>query len=262
MFLKVLGGEFLKLRRCPILWATLAAWLFMGSIAGLFLWIVSNPGVAESLGLIGQKANFAAGDLSADWAGLEAMVGQMAGLGGMILYSVIVAWIFGREYAEGTAKNMLGLPLPRLWFTLSKLAASAAWMFVLTLVVIAETLALGHALGLPGFSPAAFLSWSAWVLSVTALILALGPAVAFAAVAGKGYMAPLGYTMLTLVAGTVLGATGWARWCPWSIVPMYSGAAGPRAGEIGAPSVAVMCLFFAAGLAATALREARADNLQ
>lgn len=261
-FIRVLGAEFLKLKRCPIVLITLIAWLFMGSIAGLFLWIVSHPGMAASLGLIGQKASFAAGDLSADWPGLLAMVGQMGGLGGMILYSVIVSWLFGREYAEGTAKNLMALPLPRPYFALSKLLVSAAWMLGLTLVAVAQAVVTGRLLGLGGFSAPDFLSWAARSFAATLMVLSLGPSVALIATVGKGYMAPLGFTIMTLVVGTVIGATDWARWCPWSIVPLYSGAAGPRAAEVGAASLAVLVFFCAACLAALVLRDARADNVQ
>src|SRR5665811_658605 len=66
---------------------------------------------AESLGLLGTKADLAG--LEANWAAYFEFLTQMAGIAGMILLSVIASYVFGREYAEGTAKNMLALSVPR-----------------------------------------------------------------------------------------------------------------------------------------------------
>jgi ABC-2 type transport system permease protein len=70
----------------------------------------------------------------------------------MLLLSFIVANAFGREYAEGTAKNLLALPVGRHWIVLAKFAVAATWWLVLVVAVLAEAFVVGLALGLPGFS--------------------------------------------------------------------------------------------------------------
>ncbi len=58
----------------------------------------------------------------------------------MLLLPFIVAYLFGREYDDATAKNMLALPVARHWFVVAKLVVAAVWWFVLVVVVLAEAL--------------------------------------------------------------------------------------------------------------------------
>jgi ABC-type transport system involved in multi-copper enzyme maturation permease subunit len=130
-FAKVLSTEFRKLRRAGITWVTFAAYGILPMVGGLFTYILKDPEGAKRLGLLGQKASFAAA--SADWPGYLGFLGSMAAVGGMLLVSVIVTYLFGREYADNTAKNMLALPVPRAWFPLAKLAVAGAWFAGLTI---------------------------------------------------------------------------------------------------------------------------------
>lgn len=254
--------EILKLRRSAVPWLTLAAYLFMGLVVGLMLWMVAHPGVAASLGLLGQKASISTAGFAADWPGLLAMFAEMSGIGGMIVFSIIVSYVFGREYAEGTAKNILGLPIERGVFVAAKLIVAGLWFAVLTLVLVAECLGVGFALGLPGFSWGAFLGEAGRIILAALLTFALGPSVAWVAMAGSGYLAPLGYMIFTLVLGTIFGVTAWAPWVPWSIVPLYSGLAGPRASGLAAGSWFAMLAFFALTAFGAESRFRSSDNCQ
>ena len=103
MFAQVLATEFLKLRRSKVTWGTFAG-LSMGPLGlALFMWIVREPGRAAQLGLLGTKANLSG--LEATWPAYASALTLIVGIGGMLLLSFIVAYIFGREYAEGTAEE-------------------------------------------------------------------------------------------------------------------------------------------------------------
>ncbi len=123
----IVRTEILKLRRCRVGGITFAVYAFMAFMGGFLLWVMRHPDVAGRLGLLGQKARFAFGDQPLDWRTFLSFVAQMAGIGGLIMSAVIVTFVFGREYAEGTAKNMLGLPIPRRRFVLAKLIVSGLW---------------------------------------------------------------------------------------------------------------------------------------
>ena len=75
--------------------------------------------------------------------------------------------------------------------------------------------------------------------------------VAWIATLGRGYLPPLGFTMLMLVLGNVLGATGWGKWFPWSIVPLFAGVAGPRTDVLAPGSEVVVALTCGLGVALT-----------
>src|SRR5512138_1772748 len=127
---RVFAAELGKLRRSPITWITFAVYSLFPVIGGLFMYILKDPEGAKRLGLLGQKASFSVS--SADWPGFLGFLTAMAGIGGMLLTSVIVAYLFGREYVENTAKNMLALPIRRERFVVSKLGVALLWFAALT----------------------------------------------------------------------------------------------------------------------------------
>ncbi|MHB9115380.1 MAG: ABC transporter permease [Thermoleophilia bacterium] len=256
----VLATEFVKLRRSKVTWLSLVAYSIGPAVGALFMWIVQEPERAKQLGLLGTKANIVG--LNASWDTYFLMLTQVTGLGGMILLSVLAAYVFGREYVEETAKNMLALPIGRHWFVLGKLTVVLVWFTALTGVVLAETLALGFALGLPGFSAHVAAQGAGNVLLASLVAYLLVPVVAWIAALGRGYLPPLGFAILMLLLGNVFGATGWGTWFPWSIVPLFAGVAGPRAETLAPGSLLVVALAFLAGVAATVAQVRYADNLQ
>ena len=260
-FDRILSTELLKLRRTRITWITLLAYGVGPLIGALFMIILKDPALGQRMGLIAAKARWSAG--SADWPTYLSMTLQMTAVAGMILVGVIAAYVFGREYAEGTAKNMLALPTRREWFVLAKAAVLVIWVAVLSIAFCAETLIVGLSVGLPGYSRVLALHFIAVDLESAGLLVLISPVAAWTALAGKGYFAPLGVTIFTLILGMVFGSTGWAPWVPWSIVPLFAGMAGPEAQKsIGAGSYAVLGSLFVVGLAVTMIHLRRADNTQ
>jgi len=260
MFAQVLATEFLKLRRSKVTWLTFAA-LSIGPLAiALMMWIVREPGRAAQLGLLGTKANLSG--LTATWPAYFSMLTLMVGIGGMLLLSFIVAYIFGREYTEGTAKNLLALPVGRHWFVLAKLVVTAVWWAMLVVAALAEAFALGAALALPGFSATLAVGAVHDALLAAAIAYLLAPVVAWIAMLGRGYLPPLGFALAMLALGDVFSHTGWAAWFPWSIVPLYIGAIGQRVTTLAPSSLVVVALTFLAGIAATIAQLRWADNAQ
>jgi hypothetical protein len=260
-FARVLFVELLKLRRSRITWITLLAYGVGPLIGALFMIILKDPALGQRMGLIAAKARWSAG--SADWPTFLSMMLQMTGIAGMILIGVIAAYVFGREYAEGTAKNMLALPIHREWFVLGKVAVIVIWFAALSVAFCAETFLVGLLVGLPGYSPGLVLHSAAVDLESAALLILLCPVAAWTALAGKGYFAPLGVTIFTLILGMVFGSTGWAPWVPWSIVPLFTGVAGPEARQaIGPGSYAVLAAVFVVGVAGAMIHVRRTDNTQ
>jgi ABC-2 type transport system permease protein len=259
-FAQVLATEFLKLRRSKVTWLTLAA-LSIGPLAiALMMWIVREPGRAAQLGLLGTKANLSG--LTATWPAYFSMLTMMVGIGGMLLLSFIVAYIFGREYTEGTAKNLLALPVGRHWFVLAKLVVAAVWWVVLVVAALAESFALGATLGLPDFSATLAVRAVHDALLAAAIAYLLVPVVAWIAMLGRGYLPPLGFALAMLALGNVFIHTGWATWFPWSIVPLFIGSIGEPSTTIATSSLVVVALTFLAGIAATIAQLRWADNAQ
>ena len=260
-FLSVLGTEFIKLRRSKVTWLTFAVYTFIVAMGALFMWLMMNPGVARSLGLLGQKANIALAGQSADWPSFLTLVVEMGGLGGAMLCSIIVAYVFGREYVEGTAKNMLALPTSRAGFVLAKLIVSAVWYAAMTVWIIAVAWIAGSMLRIPGLTAALFETTVVKLLAMALMSLCCASIVAWIAVETRGYFAPLGFAIFTIMLASIFGHTGWAPWVPWSIIGLYSGAAGSDA-TLGWGSYVVIAATMLVGLGLTLRHEVFADNGQ
>jgi ABC-type transport system involved in multi-copper enzyme maturation permease subunit len=260
MFTHVLGTEFLKLRRCKVTWISLAALSLGPAGIALFMWIVREPDRAAQLGLVGTKANLSG--LTATWSAYSSTLGLIVGMGGMLMLPFIIAYVFGREYADGTAKNLLALPVGRHWFVLAKLVVAAAWWVALVVAVLAEALAIGLALALPGFSTETVLGGARDALLAAGIAYLLAPVVAWITTLGRSYLPPLGFALAMLALGNVFAKTGWAEWFPWSIVPLSIGMVGQSVQALPASSYVVVALTFLAGIVATILQVRHADNTQ
>ena len=253
----VVVTEFIKLRRSVVPWITLAVMLAGPWVLALFMWIIREPERAASLVLLGTKANLAG--LEATWPAFGNYVSVLVGAAGMLVLAFVVAHLFGREYADGTAKNMLALPVPRAAFGVAKLVVAACWWLVLVAAALAEALAIGWLMALPGLSTD--LGWQmvrATLLGAAASYL-LVPVVAWVAVASRNILAPVGFALGMLLLGDVVGHTGWAGWFPWSIVPLLTGMTGDAA-PLASTSGLVLAATFAAGLIGTGVQLRLADN--
>lgn len=255
---QVLLTELMKLKRSAVPWVTLGAILMAPWGIALFMWILLDPQRAADLGLLGTKANLAG--LEATWPAFGTYLVLIVGAGGMLLVAFIVAYLFGREYADGTAKNLLALPIARAWFAVGKLVVALSWWLLLALAALAEGLLIGAAMGLPGFTAA--VGWHAMtgVLVAATVSFLLVPVVAWITVWTRSYLAALGFAMGMLLLGDLIGHTGWAVWFPWSIVPILTGMVGSSAPVLSWGSYLVVGLTFAVGLAGTALHLRFADN--
>lgn len=252
--------EFLKLRRSLVPPFTLLG-LSLGPLGlALFMWIVREPGRAAQLGLLGTKAQLTG--LEATWPAYASYLTLLVGVGGMILLSFVVAFVFGREYADGTAKNMLTLPEGRHLFVLAKLVVAFVWWAALAVAVVAEGFVVAFAIGLPGFSAGVAGHALANALLAATISFLLSPVVAWVTVWGRGYMAPLAFALGMLALGNLFGHTGWSVWFPWSIVPTLIGMVDKPLTGLPAGSYVVLALTFAAGIAGTIAQLRYADCAQ
>jgi ABC-2 type transport system permease protein len=249
LFRAALWAEALKARRSKVPWLTALGFSLAPLMGGLFMIILKDPERARSMGLISAKAQLTVG--VADWPTLLGLLAQATAVGGALLFALVTTWVFGREFSDHTAKELLALPTPRAAIVGAKFAVVAVWATGLTALVFGLGLVIGAAVGLPGWSTA--LLWrAAGDLVVTAgLTLALMSPVALLASAGRGYLPPLGWALLTMFLAQILALLGWGAWFPWSVPALFSGLAGPRSTQIGLQSYIVVGLTFAAGLAGT-----------
>jgi ABC-2 type transport system permease protein len=242
-------AERLKAYRSKISLLTAIAFLILPLVGGLFMIILKDPERARALGLISVKAQLTAG--VADWPTFFSILTQGTAIGGAILFAIITAWVFGREFSDHTSKDLLALPTPRGIIVGAKFVLTWVWILGLVLLMFAAGLSVGMLVDIPGWSLA--LAWSSFgSLIVTALLTCmLMPFVALFASAGRGYLPPLGWALLTVFLAQIAAVLGWGDWFPWSVPALLSGMAGPSAGPVGIHSYLLVFVAFIVGLAAT-----------
>ncbi|MFN2103291.1 MAG: ABC transporter permease [Candidatus Promineifilaceae bacterium] len=241
--------ELQKARRSRMPLVTLAAFSLAPLAGGFFMFVLKDPQLAQRMGMISMKAQIVAG--TADWPTYMSVLAQATAIGGILLFSLITSWVFGREFADHTINDLLALPTPRSTIVLAKFGLVMLWSVLLTAAIILIGLGVGALLDLPP-APAAVLQESTITVTVTALltILLLTP-IAFTASAGRGYLPPMGAALLTLLLAQLVAAAGWGEYFPWSIPALYSGMAGPDYAGMGAISFLILILVSFSGMLAT-----------
>ncbi len=202
------------------LWTAIAS-LFLPMGITLLIFAAKNPQISQKLGLVSAKANLVAYS-GTDWSAYLTLYGQVVALGGFILFVMVLAWVFGREFVDGTVKDLLAVPVPRSSILLAKFCVAAIWSMVINLLIVVVGMVMGAVIGLPGGSPEVFLHGGG-VLAVTALLsLAVVLPFAFLASVSRGYLLPFGVAILTAMITNLMAVAGWGDVFPWGIPGLYS----------------------------------------
>lgn len=257
-FLPALWTEGLKARRSKMSFLTSAGFLILPLIDGLFMIILKDPEQARAMGLISVKAQLTAG--VADWPTFFGILAQGTAVGGGILFALITAWVFGREFSDHTAKELLALPTQRGTIVAAKFVLIGLWVLGLTLMIYGVGLVIGLVVDIPGGSLALAGSAFWYLLFIALLTSLLMPFVALFASAGGGYLPALGWAIFTTVLAQVAAVLGWGDWVPWAVPALLSGMAGTRADPVGPHSYILVLLTCIAGAVATFVWWRRADQ--
>jgi ABC-2 type transport system permease protein len=244
-----LWAEMLKMRRSKVPLLTAVGFSFVPLVGGLFMIILKDPQAARSMGLISAKAQLTAG--TAEWSTLFGLLAQATAVGGSIVFAIFTMWVFGREFADRTVKELLALPTSRETIVTAKFIVVVAWTIFLTLLAFALGLLVGRLVVIPGWSQELLQTASVDIIGAGLLSILLLPFVALVASLARGYMASFGWLILTVFLGQIAVLTGWGDWFPWSVPALFSGAAGPRAGLMGTHSYVIVSLASLIGIAAT-----------
>ena len=158
----------------------------------------------------------------------------MSALFAILLFSIIISYLFGREYNEHTLKTMLTVPISRGKFLISKYVMFLIWILILTVVTSISTLAFGFVAGLSGFSLQLFINSFAELLFANVLLfLTFSPFVFISLFITNMVPAMVGGASLTLVSLLVNGQS-WAPYVPWACPYLIS------SGEIADYGVSLM----------------------
>ena len=246
---QALWVELLKARHSKMPLLTALAFALAPFVGGFFMFIMKDPELARNLGIISMKAQIIAG--SADWPTYLNILAQAIAIGGIILFSLIASWVFGREYADRTISDVLALPTPRSAVVLAKFILIMLWSAALALFIYLVGLGVAMLVTLPPVAAELFWQGTISIAISTLLTILLVTPIAFFASAGRGYLPPMGAAILFVILAQVIAAAGWGEYFPWSIPALYAGIAGPDYADLGFTSFLIVLLTSIGGLVAT-----------
>jgi ABC-2 type transport system permease protein len=180
---------------------------------------------------------------TADWPNYLNFISLASAVGGILIFGLIAGWVFGREHADRTLKDLLALPTSRSAIVGAKFLLVGLWSFLLTGIIFLTGLRWGlywrrrpsrrgPSAGLRQRPP-------------TALNIVLATVIAWAASAGGGYMPAFGVMILEIALAQIIAVLGWGEYFPWSVPGLYA-----QGEALGVISYLIVLL---AGLAGAAL---------
>ncbi len=200
---------------------TAAGSLFAPLGFAFLLFVSKNPEISRKLGLISTKATLMA-DTAANWPVFLATFAQVLAIGGLFLTVIIASWVFGREFADGTLKDLLAVPVERFSILLAKFITAAIWSAAMAALIFGSGLVVGALFRLSGGSTAILLQGCLRAAITTGLAITIGLPFAFFAGVGRGYLLPIGAIILTLLTANLVTAAGWAEYFPWASIGIYA----------------------------------------
>ncbi|MDR0591757.1 MAG: ABC transporter permease [Bifidobacteriaceae bacterium] len=206
--------EALKLVRSPVgTIGTLA--LVVGTLALL-------GGITAALASGNPELTAKAGSAATlDWNGLLANAAQITAVGALLGFGVVLSWMFGREFTDGTITGLFALPVSRHQIALAKLAVYVVWAIAVSIVLTLGFLALGLVLGY--YIPTAD-TWAGIAIQGTLGMLTAAIAVPAALIAtlARSVLAAIGSVIALVVLAQVGVLTGAGGWMPLAAPALWA----------------------------------------
>jgi ABC-2 type transport system permease protein len=249
-FLAAFWSEFLKARRSAIFIITIVIFAFMALMMGLFVYLARNPDLISNSAILNAKTSVLG---KTDWPGYFMLLYQMVAAIGLIGFGFVFSWIFGREYADHTIKDLLALPVSRDLIVWAKLVIAIIWSMLLAVILFILGILSGRLVGMEGWSVELVRQAGRIFCGTTLMTIILSTPVAFFAGYGRGFLVPIGYLILIMILTqfAVSAIPVVAPYFPWAIPSLYSGAAGPESADLGFVSYLILGLTGILGIVGT-----------
>jgi ABC-2 type transport system permease protein len=220
-FLAALWAEGLKIIRSGVFWFSVLFFIFIPLMTGLLMFVQIHPEISGKLGMIGTKAAMLRFGEPC-WQNYFALLTQTIAAIGLVGYGFVTSWVFGREYSDKTAKDILSLPVSRSFIVLAKFTVVLIWSIILTITFFSFSLLSGEIAGISGWSYQILFKYSCTFTRVSFLTMLLCTPVAFFASFGRGYLPPISFIILTLILANFIGFVGLGPYFPWAIPGILS----------------------------------------
>jgi ABC-type transport system involved in multi-copper enzyme maturation permease subunit len=252
--MRTLVSEFEKLKRSRmVMWTSLVV-IGYTSIGLAMFPIIEKAQNADGSLAGGMGEVFAqAGIVEINWSTAMKFIPMgVSGAWGVLLLSLVAAYVFGRELREGTDVSTATLPVRREAVVLAKMVVIAVWTVGLSLLaVLADIGVLALYLGFDGFALSYVLrAFGETVYACLPIFLTL-PLIGWLSRSRKGYMRPMLFALAAFMVSSSLMGTDAAAYVPWSMPIVAVGVTWmPLRGELTAVSWAIALVVFILGMVA------------
>lgn len=207
--------ELVKLTRATVVRATTIILVLGVSLICSSMLLATNTGdpqIAAKLGALIDPGG---------WAGYLTIAAQVTAAGGLLGCGVVLSWMFGREFGDGTITGLFAIPVSRPTIAAAKLLVYLAWLLICSAALLAALLVFGLAFGL-GPIPAAVLPalGRQFVLAVLTGVIAMP--VAWAATLGRSVLAGIAVAVGILVLSQIAAVAGVGLWFPFSVPALWA----------------------------------------
>lgn len=262
---RALMAEFAKLKRSRmLLWTSLVVIGYTSIGLAMFPIIKkamlngAAPGSAEVGEIFAQ-----AGIGSINWTTAMKFIPMgVSGAWGILLLSLVAAYVFGRELREGTDVTSATLPLRRESIVAAKMVVIAVWIVGLAaLAVVADVVVVAVYLGVDGFTLAPVLKAFAETLYACLPIYLTLPIVGWLSMSKKGYMRPMLFALVAFMMASSLVGLDAAAYTPWSMPIAAVGVTWmPLRSELTVVSWLIAAAVFALGMFLLMRQSVRAEQ--
>ncbi len=158
------------------------------------------------------------------WALLVGTSAQILAAGGFGACGILVAWLFGREFAEGTISGLFALPVRRASIAIGKLALYLVWAVAVAVAITLLLLLLGASAGYLRSDPDG-LGELARIPVLMILTALLAVPSAWIASLARSVLAGIAATIVLMIVAQVCAILGIGAWIPivapalWAIAP-------------------------------------------
>lgn len=156
-----------------------------------------------------------------DWRGYLLGAAQITGAGGLGGFAVVLAWMFGREFGDGTIAGLFALPVRRSTIALAKLIVYLVWAVAMSLLL---AIVLGLVGTLAGLGPigTGTLEALARQAALGVMSVAITLPVAWAATLARSVLGGVSVAIALVVVAQVSVLAGLGGWMPLAAPALWA----------------------------------------
>jgi ABC-2 type transport system permease protein len=155
------------------------------------------------------------------WDGLIAIAVQITAAAAVLAFGVVLSWLVGREFGDGTVTGLFALPVSRRTIVTAKLAIYVLWTTAVGAALVVTVGLVGLLLDLQ--RPAAGVgSLLTRLLTLTVLSAVVASPAAWAATIGRGVLPGIATTIGIIAVAQISAVAGAGAWFPFTAPALWA----------------------------------------